>query len=315
MTPSTSPDPDIAPLTGVLRAQMTAVNQQFTHIVALRAWGDRALAERITQVDNADFATAIRVIAFLVSRGAVPSPGPDNVVPGATGAESLLAELVVEERLAAAIAAADCRAEEARGLIAEAAAPRASYARWLRRQTRAADCRPRPPGGNGAVDALFSALMTWIEQTTIHAFLHWRRPNRAMADAAWASSGAAMMRATALTRALAALRTTPAPGRIEAPRVSGDPSEAQELDRAIALKCAELAQAAAGTADDTLVRTECGLTAEMASLISAWRPAAPHPALATNPPGLTTLEDPLMAHVWSRQGRRGEAASAERPEE
>lgn len=292
-------DADIAALTRVLRAALTAVNQQFTHILALSVWGDKVLAERITEVDNVDFATAVRLIDHLVARGAVPSPGPDCFVPGVSSVEVLLAEQAVEHRFAAALKAADSDDPAAKAILTEAAAPRAEYARWLTERIGTSEGACRAPGST-PVDKLFSTLMTWIEQTAIHAFVQWHAGDAAMADATWTSSGAAMMRGTGLTRALAARGSTPAPGVIAAPQVSGSPTEAFERDRQLAHLCAEQARAAAEAAADEVIGVECRKTGDLAAAIAAWEPGSPHPALATNPKDLTSLEAPLRMHVWSR---------------
>lgn len=290
-------DAEVAALTRLLRVALTAVNQQFTHILALSAWGERVLADRIKEVDDVDFPTALRIIDHLAARGVVPSPGPDYFVPGASIIEILFAEQAIEGRFDVALRATDICDPAGRVIITDVAAPRADYARWLTGRIGELGGSYRPPGST-PVDALFSHLMTWIEQTAIHAFVHWHAGNRAMADAAWTSSGAAMVRSTGLVRALAAIGTTPAPGAIAAPQVSSTPAEAFERDRQLAHCCAEQAREAAETAADEVIGAACRKTSDLAAAIAIWEPPSPHPALATNPKELTTLEAPLRSHIW-----------------
>jgi hypothetical protein len=47
-------------LLNLLRCELDATNQQFTHILALRVWGKQEAAQRITEIDNLDFANGTR---------------------------------------------------------------------------------------------------------------------------------------------------------------------------------------------------------------------------------------------------------------
>ena len=59
-----------AKLRTLLREELTAVHQQFVHMIALREWGDEAFAASIANVDNVDFRVAMKVMNHLVSIGA-----------------------------------------------------------------------------------------------------------------------------------------------------------------------------------------------------------------------------------------------------
>ncbi len=90
-------------LNGVLRCEMTAVNQQFVHVLALRQWGDDETAERIMQVDRVDFPNAMRIIDYLVETETPIGLVSDRFTPGANYRSILLSEQTIEQRLSAAI--------------------------------------------------------------------------------------------------------------------------------------------------------------------------------------------------------------------
>ena len=61
---------DGSSLNKILRCEMTAVNQQFIHVLALRDWGFAETAERIMAVDYVDFPNAMRIIDHMVQTDA-----------------------------------------------------------------------------------------------------------------------------------------------------------------------------------------------------------------------------------------------------
>ena len=69
-------------LNDVLRCEMTAVNQQFIHVLALREWGDDETAERIMQVDFVDFPNAMRIIDYLVETKTPIALASGSCTPG-----------------------------------------------------------------------------------------------------------------------------------------------------------------------------------------------------------------------------------------
>lgn len=75
---------DLEHLTHLLRVELTAVHQQFFHVLALRFFNDEELSAQITAVDSEDFKNAMLIIDLLVGEGlpiALPShqfhPGSD----------------------------------------------------------------------------------------------------------------------------------------------------------------------------------------------------------------------------------------------
>ncbi len=90
-------------LNNVLRCEMTAVNQQFIHVLALRAWGDDETAARIMQVDEVDFPNAMRIMDYLVEKGTPVTILSEHFTPGTNYNCILLSEQTIEQRLTAAI--------------------------------------------------------------------------------------------------------------------------------------------------------------------------------------------------------------------
>lgn len=62
----------VAHLNAALRGELTAVNQCFSHILALRAWGEPGTARDREPVNNADFPNAMRIVDHVLARGALP---------------------------------------------------------------------------------------------------------------------------------------------------------------------------------------------------------------------------------------------------
>ena len=124
-------DQRAASLNRVLRSEMTAVHQQFIHILALRDWGEAEAAERVMAVDRIDFPNAMRIVDYLVETERPLVLPPDRVVPGRDYRSILAAELAMERRLCATLGQAAGADARARDLISTAAAPREAYAAWL----------------------------------------------------------------------------------------------------------------------------------------------------------------------------------------
>jgi len=86
-------------LRSLLRAEFTAVNQQFIHVLALRRLGDQARAARIYEVDVIDFPNAMHILDRLAASGepiGLPAELPE---PGQPLTALLQAELRIEDRL------------------------------------------------------------------------------------------------------------------------------------------------------------------------------------------------------------------------
>ncbi|MDX1576571.1 MAG: hypothetical protein R3285_10280, partial [Kiloniellales bacterium] len=235
----------------LLRCELTAVNQQFTHVLALREWGEAEIAARIMEVDCVDFPNAMRILAFLLKTGAPLDLAPDSYVPGRTVTGILFAEQAMERRLAAVLADVRVTSPAARAHVATAQAPRRAYAEWLaeRLSERNADDGDRARPDPAAAD-LVAHLIAMIEQSLAHAFVHRHAGDTAGADAAWAASGSAMMQLTALVRLFAARQDVPAPGAFPALRIARRPELAVEADASLSALVARRAAEAARQTDE-----------------------------------------------------------------
>ena len=210
-------------LTDVLRCEMTAVNQHFIHFLALRDWGDDETAARIKRIDRVDFPNAMRIIDYLVETKTPIAIASGSCMPGTDYRSILLSEQAMERQLSATIERSTCTDDRAQALISAAAEPREAYAAWLTDRLNGAN-RGEPGAtlaGTGTAGVI-AHLIASIEQTMVHAFVYWHGGDPDGADAAWASSGAAMMHMTEMVHLFAAHRSVPVPGDIPAPRIAGD---------------------------------------------------------------------------------------------
>jgi bacterioferritin (cytochrome b1) len=282
----------------LLRCEMTAVNQQFIHVLALREWGDQETAARIMQVDYVDFPNAMRIIEYMVATGAPIALAPDPFIPGASLRRILLAEQAMEQRLCAAIARAACEDERAQRLVASAKEPRQAYSAWLagRLDEVGPDDTMESPA-NTDTAGLVAHLITMIEQSLVHAFLHWHGGDAEGADAAWAASGAAMMHLAQFVRLFAAQRSVPKPGAFPALRIASRPEEALDLDRRLAGLCADVAATVASGREQNAFTDLCREIAGYGLKASRWRPGRAHPAASTNPPAFNSFEATLTRFV------------------
>jgi bacterioferritin (cytochrome b1) len=281
---------------------MSAVNQQFIHVLALRDWGYAETADRIMEVDGVDFPNAMRIIDYLVEANAPILLAAERPVPG-TGYRSILAaEQAMEQRLCAVLEQAACKDDRARALVAAAKAPRDGYAAWLTEQLKGPGGKETPAARPFPETAgVFAHLIATIEQTLAHAFLHWHRGDRDVADAAWATSGAAMMQATAFVRLFAAHQAVPVSAEPPALRSAGAPATALDFDRELAGDCAREAAEAAERCNDVALAELCRRVAAFSSQLSHWRPGETHPAAKDNPAAFSSFEATLRRFVWPRQ--------------
>ncbi len=288
-------------LNRLMRAELTATNQQFTHVLALRAWGDEETAARIMEVDYVDFPNAMRIIDHLVEAELPVELPPDPYTPGTGLASMLRAELAVEGRINEAIETAADLDERGRAFVAAAEAPRAAYGAWLRdRLSRAHSGEGAAPPDDAEIADLLGHLITMIEQPLVHAFVHRHQGEPRTADAAWATSGAAMVQATQFVRLYAAEKTVPAPGPIPAPRIARQSDEAVDCDRRLAEDCAEVAAQAARASRQDAAAQLCSTIADYCRALADWEPGRPHPAADSNPPAFASFEATLTRFVRPR---------------
>ncbi len=281
-------------LNELLRCELTAVNQQFTHVLALRAWGEEEIAARIMEVDEVDFPNAMRILGHLIETGAPLDLAPDPFVPGRTVSGILSAEQAMERRLTAVLAETQVMEPRPQALVATAREPRQAYAEWLAERlsdsaSNDAD-RARP---DAATADLVGHLIVMIEQAMAHAFVHRHAGDMAGADAAWAASGGAMMQLTELVRLFAARQDVPAPGAFPALRIARRPEEAVEAGKKLAALVAEQAAQGAQQTDQDDLAELCRRIADDSLEQTRWRPGQEHPAGRTNPPAFASFEATL----------------------
>ena len=285
-------------LVRLLRCEMTAVHQQFTHILSLRARGDHETAARIEQVDNVDFVNAMRIVDHLIGTGVAMELDSDLYVTGCSRSSMLFAEQAMEGRMAAAIEAVTCEDAVYNQLVAPALTLRANYARWLSAELE--NVQPDRDDGTRFGDETFDLvayLTALIEQSLVHAFVHRHANDPQAADASWATSGAAMMHLTYIVRLLAREGSTPFPGSSPELRVAHTPHRAPDLERELAARTTEAASQAAINTDHPEIETLCRDIAESCRQLSEWTPEIPHPAHETNPPAFHSFEKTYARHV------------------
>lgn len=266
-------------LSGLLRAELTAVNQQSVHLLALRHWGPGELEARIQVVDRADFPATLAIIDHMVAADLPITIESEGFSPGASERAILLAEQRAEAALASAAARLGGHEGPAGQLAAAVVAPRADYASWISaRLEQVAEQAPVEVPLAAELAGLFAHLTVMGEQALIHAFVHWHRGNPADADAAWGTSGAAMLRAGDIIRLLAAEGAVPMLDELAALDIHAVPARAFEADKELARLCREAALVAALHCNSEPARN---LAHAIARAATAW---ADRPAGAALPP-------------------------------
>lgn len=281
----------------ILSLQLTAVNQQFTHILALRRWGLAATAKRIAAVDYVDFPVAMKIIDYLVASDVALDMQPPGFAPGACEQSILRAEQDLERRYLKTLQEANVADAYAASLVAEALAPRQDYAAWLSLRLAGDKDVENPPSAAAlSLGQVFARLIAIIQQAMVHAFLQHRWGEIQNADAAWATSGAAMMHATRMVNTLADLDAAPLP-RTSYPLVPvQDPAAANELDRAMAR---DLAASAAEASEETEgeIRDLCLLISSEAHEIAGGRLGGVTRVPGTTPSAFKSFEATLARFV------------------
>ncbi len=285
-------------LNRLLRFELTAVNQQFIHVLALRDWGYAEAAGRIMEVDYVDFPNAMGIIDYLVQQGLPVSVDSERPALGISYAGILSAELAFEQRLLAAIEATSLSSERACALLSAARAPRQAYAAWLESQLDGVVVdEPVKDALFAESFGVFAHLIALIEQTLVHAFVHRHQGDAESADAAWATCGAAMMQATEFVHLYTVHGALPLPNEIPSLQLAGQSAAAQEFDRGLIESCAREAAVAAKACDDTAIAELCRKIADYSLQLSAWTPGQAHPALGDNPAVFESFEGSLGRFV------------------
>ena len=285
-------------LQDVLRFQLDATHQQFFHLLALRHWGEKDAVARITEVDNVDFPGAMRIIDHLIAVGAPINLAPASFTPGQDYASILRAEHLLESRFAQIPDLDGADGAAARRLVEAASEPRQAYANWLADNIARTPVVAREDHPNNSILLdLVAHLVTMIEQSMIHAFVEWHGADGGAADAAWATSGAAMMQLTQLVRLFAGIPAVPVPGACPVPHITRVSGATLALDRELASQCEKQAREAAVRCDHDAIRVCCADIADYYYRLANWTPAVEHPAAATNPAAFNSFAATLARFV------------------
>lgn len=282
-------DPVTASLTRLARAQLTAVNQQFSHMLILHQWGRHSVAEAIKRADDADFASSMAVLEHLVERGRDFEISGEPVAIGRDEAHIIEIEMASEARLSGAIEDARGHGEETRRFVEAAEAPRAAYLNWLRaHRPDAPRAQVAPDDVSNSLNALHCRAIGLLEQALVHAYVHRAQGDLEAANAAWSTSGAAMMVATRVTAFLGGRGQVPESREIPPIDMSLDPATAPERDQAA---IAALAGPARSLTDDGL----SGFQAFIDAMV-AWVPGMRPPVTDLVPQSFHDFEAALARH-------------------
>ena len=282
----------------VLRNELNAVNQQFFHILALREWGEQDAADRIMQVDNIDFQNAMRIIDYFVITGKPMELGAAEFSPGKDYRSILVSERELEQRLMAAIGNAEPATPEEEKFIQDALNPRKQYLEWLEDNIAKSNTDNNKPSQFGSETAgIVGYLISLVEQSMVHAFVHWHDGDLDAADDAWTTSGAAMMHLTDLVRLFAKLPSVPFPGSCPALDIQRNAADALKSDQHLAALCSKEATEAAARCKEKSVADLCEQISHSNSEFSSWNTNTPHPSKSTNPAAFQSFEMTLSRYV------------------
>lgn len=145
--------------------------------------------------------------------------------------------------------------------------------------------------------SLLGSLLTVIEQAMIHAFIHYHSGHTDLADAAWHTSGAAMMQLTKFVSMYSALRAAPILKDMPSLIVEYETDKALQSDSEIAHKCAALAGKAAVNSDTDQVKQYCLKLHDYYTELTRFNVGSPHPAANINPPAFSSFEVTLQKFV------------------
>ena len=314
-------------LNRVLGLQLAAVQQHFIHVLMLRAWNEEAISDRITSIDAVDLPNAMRIVDHVVSTGHLPTLASDHrtlagIMPNPGGSPTSVhaAEMQMDRRLGDVLTSVERELAPYAGsvpieLVSIPLEGRSSYQDWLRQQLEH-PCDGVKPGeladpAKLDLDSLFANLMVMINQTLVHAFVHWHRGTCNLADSVWEISGAAMMHAAGIVKALALRHVAPDParaalqGEVALPCVAAAPSDALANDHLLAKRCFAAARRAAITQQEADLAATCDRIENYYGELVRWRAGQKLPRLE-NP--CLDFERVLREFVW--RGRTSSASSA-----
>ncbi len=259
---------DLEPLTRLLRVELTAVHQQFFHMLALKQWKNEEELGRVTEIDTEDFQNAMQIIDTLVSRKQPIHLGAHQFVPGSDLATVLYAENRMEEQVAEVLQTLEVTGSDANARLKRASAPRPEYRAWLKTRLSGLDTTENSPATHETMAKFVAALIALVEQPMLHAFHFWQNDCRFEADNFWRISGAAMLYGAALIKRGALMNALPTPARIPSVRMGGDLESAFLSDRILAQRCIELGRSAARAEREETIQRLCLRIADDCDLIA-----------------------------------------------
>ena len=135
----------------------------------------------------------------------------------------------------------------------------------------------------------------------IHAFVHYHSGRTDLADAAWHTSGAAMMQLTKFVSMYSKRRAAPVVSQMPSLAVEYETDKALQSDSEIAGRCATLAGEAADNSDVDGVKQYCRTLHEYYADLVKFEAGSAHPAIDLNPPAFSSFEATLRKFVLVRK--------------
>lgn len=259
---------DLEPLTQLLRAELTAVHQQFFHMLSLRQWKTEDILRRVTDIDTEDFQNAMQIIELLVSNKQKIELPEHQFSPGWDLPSVLRSEDEIEMQLNDILRSIKVSTPDAIARVNRAAAPRAEYGLWLKSQIEIYSPTGGAPTTRKEMSELVAAIIALVEQPMLHAFYFWRNNRSIEADNFWRISGAAMLYGTALVKRGALNGSILTPSRIPSVQMNEDLNDAFQSDLVLVRNCAKLGRASASAEGDKAVKRTCLRIADDCDLIS-----------------------------------------------
>ncbi|MDU8946369.1 hypothetical protein [Ovoidimarina sediminis] len=281
----------------LLRAELTAVHQQFIHMLALRQWQRGEILERITAIDAVDFKNVMHIIDHLAAHQVSASLPSHQIWPGHDVASILSSELRMEQHMASVIDELDFVGGETRPFIDRAAGARGEYRNWLEIEIRRHEPVTCDDKTSKAVAALLAELIALVEQSMMCAFMLWHSGRKIEADNAWRLSGASMLYGTALIKRAAYDGWMPAPSVSPEVLMPYTPEEAFGLDMILVRRCAEMGQEAAKKSGDDAISRICLRISEDCDLMLDMQADGEFPAVFGRSPVFESFAATLEKHL------------------
>lgn len=209
---------DIEGLRELSNHLLSAVSQQFFHMLILRSRDEGNIYNQLRRVDDVDFPTAMQIIGALVEYGVPLTIEKHFVKPAYSTAAILRAELDREEEAQSKFSQMQFTSFVGARFLKQALSVRGSYLNWLLLNLKEHETAVHDLSSCSEVLDLASHLLQLMEQTIVHAISHRHNGNKAASDTAWQISGAAMLYLTELAPYVA--NDLPSWQGIEVPRFS-----------------------------------------------------------------------------------------------